>query len=209
MRKIIVAGIGTDVGKTVVSAIISKALQADYWKPVQCGCTQLTDRQTVADLVADSSLIQHPSNYIFRFAGSPHYAAELENMQIEPGKMVLPKHLRPLVIESAGGLCVPFTDAIMQIDVFAAWGCEWILVSKDYIGSINHSLLTLEALKSRGQQVAGVIFNGPINPGSERVILQQAKAPMLGRLLPEEMITAAVVTKYAHMWKEALQCVIK
>lgn len=206
MKRIVVAGIDTDVGKTVVSAVICKALQADYWKPVQCGCLEQSDGRTVGSLVDDPSLVQHPPAYALRLAASPHYAAALEHLEIDPGRIAVPPHRRPLVIECAGGLCVPYADNVLQVDLFSAWDCAWILVSQHYLGSINHSLLALEALKARQQHLAGIVFNGTPHEPSERVILRHVQAPMLGRLLPEASITAPVVNRYAQVWRSSLIC---
>lgn len=202
MHKIIVAGTGPDVGKTVVSAILTTLLQADYWKPVQCGSEELSDTCTIKQLINSSSSFVHPPAYSFKAAVSPHQAAQQENCLIEMGAFQLPKTQRNLVIESAGGIYVPLTLQNLTFDLFKQWNCSWIVVSRHYVGSINHTLLTLEALKNHGIPILGLIFNGAINPASEQAVLGFSGVPLIARLLPEKTIDSTLIQRYAIQWKQ-------
>lgn len=141
MVDIIVAGIGTGVGKTVVSAIITTLFKGDYWKPIQSGEVD-ADSQVIAKLLSLECTV-HPPAYSFKAPLSPHHAARLENQTIDPDKIIPPNTNRPLVIEMAGGIFVPLRDNLLSIDLFKSWNASWILVSKHYLGSINHTLLTI------------------------------------------------------------------
>lgn len=202
MNKIVVAGIGTDVGKTVASAVLVEALQGDYWKPIQCGNLQEGDSHRIAQLVSHSQMIIHEEVYRFKAPVSPHQAAHLEEISICACEY--PKTERPLVIECAGGLMVPLSDQLMQIDFMLPWECRWVLVSKHYLGSINHTILSVEMLKQRKVKLAGIIFNGKQSEFSEKVILDYAQVPCLGRLLPEWVFTKRTIKKYAQSWKKNL-----
>lgn len=200
-NKIIVAGIGTGVGKTIVSAILTKMLQGDYWKPVQCG-----DQDTVAvtQWLDPSSHTVHPSHYTLKEFVSPHHAARLEDFFIQPEKIIPPQTKRPLIIEGVGGILVPLTLDTLTIDLFSSWNARWVVVSNHYVGSINHTLLTLEALKQRKISVAGIIFNGVPNPDSEAAILTQSDLPVIGRLFPEKNIDSTIIQRYAKKWHSNL-----
>lgn len=197
--KIAVAGISTEVGKTFASAVLVKALQADYWKPVQSGNLDCCDTSRVKSLVVDPSPCCHPEAYRFRHPYSPHYAAALDQQTIDPVKLIPPLTSRPLVIECAGGLLAPFTNDCLQIDLFSQWSCRWVLVSKHYLGSINHTLLALEALCKRNCPLLGIVFTGQENPASEQVILKHANCPMIGRL-SHQHITPNTIARYASQW---------
>jgi dethiobiotin synthetase len=197
---ILVAGQGTDVGKTVVSAIFATIFKADYWKPVQCGAGADADSETMRTLIGPGTQQIHPPAYSFPHSLSPHHAARLEQVQIDPKRITPPKTERPLIIEMAGGFLVPLTRDFLNADLFQHWPVEWVLVSKHYIGSINHTLLTLEAMQRRQIPLAGILFNGTPNPDSEAVILQYAKAPLLGRLLQENQINHQTIQRYADSW---------
>lgn len=173
----LVAGIGTDAGKTTASAFLATLLGADYWKPIECG---ESDTKRVEKWLGVERV--HPPAYSFKAPLSPHHAARLENRTINPESIIPPKTERPLIIEGVGGIFTPLTSDLLAIDLFAAWDYPWIVVSRHYVGSINHTLLTLEALKRRNIVVAGIIFNGEPNPDSEKVILDIGGLPSLGRL---------------------------
>jgi len=200
MHKIMVAGIGTDVGKTVVSAILTTLLKGDYWKPIECGDPHTSDTAVVTRWIGISHTI-HPSTYSLKAPLSPHHAARLENIVIRPDSITLPHTTRPLIIEGAGGIFVPLTLKVLSIDLFKSWDCQWIIVSKHYLGSINHTLLTLEVLKQLHLPVLGIIFNGEKNCDSENAILEISKLPFLGRLLPETYINSKTIQRYAKQWQ--------
>lgn len=187
-NKYFVTAIGTDSGKTVVSAILTQALQADYWKPVQCGLPRDTD--TVGTLINNGHCMLHPEAYLLSHPMSPHAAAALENTVIDLKKIVLPiiEDNPNLVIEGAGGLLVPLNDTDFVIDIAQNLGAQIILVCNLYLGSINHSILSINELKRRNLVVKGIIFNGEENQASEDYILQYSGYKCLLRLRP----TAAV-----------------
>jgi dethiobiotin synthetase len=194
MPCIIVTGCGTGVGKTLASAVLATALNADYWKPVDCGSD---DGTTVAAFIGAARV--HPPAYCLKAPLSPHHAARLENLRIDA--LTLPHSICPLVIETAGGPLVPLTLTELTVDRYAPWDADWIVVSRHYVGSINHTLLTLEALKQRHLRLRGLIFNGIPNPDSEEAILRNSNLPLLGRLLPEPHIDTATIERYARQWR--------
>jgi dethiobiotin synthetase len=199
MRKIFVTGIGTDVGKTIVAAILTEALQADYWKPIQCGSLELTDTERVKRLVESNQSVFHPEAYRLCTPASPHYAAEIEDVKINWGKLRLPETNNTLVIEGAGGLMVPFnTKGETMLDIARNIDSEVVIVSRNYLGSINHTLLTLRVLQDSGVKVLGLIFNGASNPSSEDVILKTTKVPLLGRIKEEYEFTKDLITTYSR-----------
>ncbi len=201
MRKIIIAGIGTEIGKTIVSAIVVEALQGTYWKPIQTGNEEDLDSATVHSLVSSTVKI-HPEAYCLRGRFSPHHAARLENTLIDPSLIKLPVCSAPLVIESCGGLLVPLNDTTLQMDLLSQWDAEWILVSKNYLGSINHTLLSCELLRARGVPVRGIIFNGTEYPEGEQAILKHSGFSCIARLLPEPEINKSTIQRYASKWKQ-------
>lgn len=196
-----IAGCGTDVGKTVVAAILTNLLKADYWKPIQCGMEDSSDTFMMGQWTDECiNTIHHPA-YSLKAPLSPHHAARLENISIRTGSIILPKTERTLVIEGVGGIFVPLKTSFLCVDLFQTWSCNWIIVSRNYLGSINHTLLTIEALRQRQIPLAGIIFNGEPNPDSENAILEYSKLSCLGRLLPEPCINLKTIQKYVELWK--------
>ncbi|SMB93046.1 dethiobiotin synthase [Hymenobacter roseosalivarius DSM 11622] len=201
MEQLFVTGIGTDVGKTLVAAILTEALQADYWKPVQAGLTPTTDTAEVRRLVRNPVSLFHPEAYRLRLPASPHAAAAAENIRIQPEAFQLPITANHLIVEGAGGLFVPLAPGFLLVDLLAQLGLATVVVSRHYLGSINHTLLTLEALHRRGLPVRGLVFNGEPNPATEEFILQHTGVPVLPPLRPEAVIDAAVVSHYAEVYR--------
>lgn len=204
MRKFFITGIGTDVGKTVVSAIIVEALQADYWKPVQAGDLHRSDTDKVRGWVSNEKSRFHKSSYSLNTPMSPHAAADLDGIRIERGKFVEPDTSNDLVIEGAGGVLVPLNDRELVIDLIRPDDMT-IVVSRNYLGSINHTLLTLEALKSRGINVCGLVFNGSEAPTTESIIESHAAIPVVGKIAQEQKIDSGIISKYAEQFKLKLQ----
>ncbi len=204
MKTLFITGIGTDVGKTIVSAIITEALKADYWKPVQAGELSCSDSHKIEDLISNSKSKIFKNSYALKTSMSPHAAAEIDGIVIEAKKIVKPATKNNLVIEGAGGLLVPLNDSETILDLIKS-DYKVIVVSKHYLGSINHTLLTLQVLKSRGVQIAGIIFNGNEVKTSERIIEKMTNVPLLGRINDEELITKAVIRKYANLLKPQLE----
>lgn len=204
MRKLFITGIGTEVGKTVVSSIVVEALEADYWKPVQAGDLEFSDTDRVKSWISNERSVFHPSAYALKTPMSPHAAAELDGLRIEPGSIVEPVTSNDLVIEGAGGLLVPLNEENTILDLIRK-EYRTIVVSKNYLGSINHTLLTLYALRSRGLNVSGIIFNGEPVPSTERIIETMGKVPVIGRIGQEEIIDKSTVSKYAERFRTKLE----
>ena len=168
-----ITGIGTDVGKTVVSSILAEALAATYWKPVQAGDLHFSDSMKVKSYCSEKVQVL-PERYRLNTPASPHYAAQLDQVTIELSDFSLPEVEGNLLIEGAGGLLVPINQkGLLYIDVIKHFNLPVVLVSRNYLGSINHSLLSIEALKSRNIQVDLLVFSGERNEASEEVIQKQ------------------------------------
>ncbi len=166
----VVVGVGTDVGKTVVSAIVVEALKAYYWKPVQAGDLQFTDSHKVAQYALSSKGIL-PEKWRLNTPASPHYAAELDAVSIRSTDFELPNVVGDLIIEGAGGLMVPLNvNGLLYLDIVKQWDLPVILVSRHYLGSINHTLMSLALLKEYGIEVRLVVFNGDENQATESII---------------------------------------
>jgi dethiobiotin synthetase len=201
MHKIMVAGIGTDVGKTIVSAILTTLLKGDYWKPIQCGNEENSDTAMMKKWLNTTKHTIHPSAYSLKAPLSPHHAARLENISITLDSITLPQTTRPLIIEGVGGILVPLTPKTSSIDLFKSWDCQWVIVSRHYLGSINHTLLTIEILKKLCLPILGIIFNGEHNSDSESAILEISQVSVLGRLLPEANLNPQTIQRYAKQWQ--------
>ena len=192
-----ITGISTEVGKTIVSAIVTQALQADYWKPVQAGELRHSDTHKVQELVSNTKTKFHASAFNLETPMSPHAAAKIDGVGLSVKKIKRPKTQNNLVIEGAGGLLVPLNDTQTIIDLILPLD-KVIVVSRHYLGSINHTLLTLEALKSRGIPVFGIIFNGAQHPSTESIIAKMSGVPVLGRIDQEPYFDKNVVKQYAE-----------
>jgi len=198
-----VTGIGTDIGKTLISAIMVEALGADYWKPIQSGLPR--DTETVQKLVDNPEAVFHPEAFVLNTPASPHAAAEIDGVALTIDGVTMPNTTNTLVIEGAGGTMVPLSHKEFIIDMVPKLQAEVVLVANFYLGSINHTLLTFELLKQRGYPVKGIIFNGDVNPQSEEVIMEQAWFPCLMHVGQEENLNKSVVKNYAEqlrsVWK--------
>lgn len=197
MRRILVVGIGTGIGKTVACSVLVEALQADYWKPIQCGDLDNSDTKMVVSLVSCKKSVFHQESYRFKGYKSPHAAAAEEHVLIDLNHLYVPEIENTLIIEPPGGLMVPLNSNDLVIDLIPLFGAEVVLVSQNYLGSINHTLLTAEILTSRGHNVLGIIFNGEPNKESEEVILAITALPKLGRIKMEPVVDKEMVKKYA------------
>lgn len=196
-----VTGIGTDVGKTVVAAILAKALEADYWKPIQAGVVPGTDGGTISELVP--GVLVHPEAYRLALPVSPHAAAEAEGVTLSLKAILAtrPVTSRPLVIEGAGGALVPLAPGLLLADLIRALDVPVVLVSRHYLGSINHTLLTVEALRARRIPILGIVFNGPPTPASETFILKHTGLTALPGLPEEPSLTPAVISRHAASFR--------
>ena len=182
MTRFLVTGTDTDVGKTVFAAGLAGALGAYYWKPVQAGVDPEGDKETVARLGGIPKTHILPEAYRLRTPASPHLAARIDGVEVCLDKLTLPQVDGPLVVEGAGGVLVPVSETLLMADLFAYWQLPVILCARTALGTINHSLLSIEALRRRGVPLAGIAFIGDPHEENERIIPQLAKVPSLGRL---------------------------
>ncbi|MFD3292177.1 dethiobiotin synthase [Aquirufa sp. KTFRIE-69F] len=195
MKQFIVAGIGTEIGKTVVSAILTAGLKADYWKPVQAGDLDTGDAYWIRNWVPSATV--HSSTYALTQPMSPHSAAEIDGITISVERFKIPTD-KTLIVELAGGIMVPLNDQQTNLDLIKHLNLPVILVSKNYLGSLNHTLLSYELLKQHGVQMAGIVFNGPENPSGEKFILNHTGLPLILRVNQESEINEAVIASYAN-----------
>lgn len=189
----VIAGTDTGVGKTVFAAALTQALSASYWKPIQAGMAEPTDSEVVASIGGVPPHRIHAEAYRLRTPASPHFAAERDDVAIDVKRLTPPADERPLVIELAGGLLVPITRTVLQIDVVAKWCLPVILVARTSLGTINHSLISLEALRSRGIEISGVVFVGDAVADSEEVVTAFGGVRRLGRLPFVDPLTPVAV----------------
>ncbi|MGI9533113.1 dethiobiotin synthase [Lutimonas sp.] len=204
MNKFFITGIGTDVGKTVVSAIVVEALKADYWKPIQAGELTHSDIHSVEELISNSRSRMHTHRYALKTPMSPHAAADIDGVQIELSAMKEPETKNNLVIEGAGGLLVPINEQDTILDMIQD-DYKVIVVSRHYLGSINHTLLTLSQLRSKGVEVSGIVFNGEEHPSTEAIILKMGQVQEIGRIDQELVLDKKVISKYAQLFKSRLE----
>lgn len=179
-KKWFVTGIGTNVGKTIVSAILTEALQADYWKPIQSGDLHDSDSHKIQQFITNSKTKIHEESYKLQTPASPHLSAALDNIELDINAIQLPPTDNHLIVEGAGGVLVPLSERHLLIDLIAKLELEVVLVSQHYLGSINHTLLSVEALQRRNIPIAGIIFNGERTTSSEQIILHYTNVPCLG-----------------------------
>ncbi len=199
--KLFITGIGTDVGKTIASSIITQALEADYWKPVQAGDLDNSDSHKIQRYISNDTTVIHPNSYKLNTPASPHFAASLDGITIEIKNITEPKTKNHLVVEGAGGILVPLNDNDCIIDLIQH-DYKVIVVSRHYLGSINHTLLTFEALKSRNIPVAGILFSGDENAATESIILQKTQAHFIGRIENEPYFDSNVIQYYADKFRD-------
>jgi len=175
-----VTAIGTDSGKTLASAVLAEAFKADYWKPVQAGFPR--DTQTVQSLISNTETQFYPEKYLLKTPASPHYAAQLDGIQISLDDMVLPTYMRPIIVEGAGGVLVPLNHTDFVIDIPQRLQIPILLVANLYLGSINHTLLAIREIQARNLPIAGIIFNGEPNEASEKIILHHTHLKVFFRI---------------------------
>jgi dethiobiotin synthetase len=201
--KLFITGISTDVGKTIASAIIVEALQADYWKPIQAGDLEHSDTHKVQSLVSNTQSHFHSNSYALQTPASPHLAAAIDGITITMNEIQEPKTNNHLVVEGAGGILVPLNETQSVVNLIQP-DYKVIVVSRHYLGSINHTLLTIEALQNRKIQVAGIIFSGDENTSSESIILSRTAVPFIGRIAQEPYFDTNVISEYAELFRENL-----
>jgi len=201
-KKYFITGISTEVGKTVASAIITEALEADYWKPVQSGDLEYSDTHKVQELISNKKSVFHQNSYALNTPMSPHASAEIDGVTIELDKIVEPVTENNLVIEGAGGLLVPLNDSETILDVIKP-EYKVIVVSRHYLGSINHTLLTLNLLKEKGFDIS-LIFSGEEHPTTESIIKKMSGVKVIGRIEEEPYFDKNVIKEYADKFRDRL-----
>lgn len=202
MKRIFVTGISTEVGKTIASAIITEALEADYWKPIQAGDLEHSDSHKIAQLISNKKTFIHKNSYALKTPMSPHAAAGIDGVNILSDQIKEPRTANHLVIEGAGGLLVPINEKETILDLIKPT-YKVVIVSRHYLGSINHSLLTIGWLKDRGFNVS-ILFSGDEHPTTEDIILSKTGIPCIGRINEEQSFDAAVIKRYATQFREKL-----
>ena len=202
-RRLVVCGTDTDVGKTLVSAWLVQGLQARYWKPVQSGLEDGGDSGRVQALLQLPPERLLPEAYRLQRPVSPHWAAEQEGLTIEPERLHLPAGEQALVVETAGGLLVPLRRDWLQIEQLQRWGLPVLLVARSGLGTLNHTLLSLEALQRRQIPVLGLVLNGPLHPDNPRTLEQLGGVPVLAQLPWLETSDAgALAALLAQQWQQ-------
>ena len=203
MKRIFITGISTDVGKTIASAIITEALGADYWKPVQAGELEHCDTKKVEQLVSNKKTKFHANSYALQTPMSPHAAANIDGIDIDIKQIVAPKTKNNLVIEGAGGLLVPLNNTHTILDIINP-DYHVVVVSRHYLGSINHTLLTVNTLLEKGLKVS-LLFSGNEHKTTEDVIKKMTNIPVIGRIEEEPYFDKNVVKEYADLFRNALE----
>jgi dethiobiotin synthetase len=201
--KLFITGISTDVGKTIASSIIVESLQADYWKPIQAGDLDNSDSHKIQKYISNDKTVIHENSFKLNTPASPHLAAEIDGITIDLNQIKEPKTENHLVIEGAGGVFVPLNNTDCIIDLIQN-DYKVIVVSRHYLGSINHTLLTIEAIKNRGFEVAGIIFSGNKNESTESIILNKTGVKCIGRIEEEPYFDQNVITEYADLFRSAI-----
>ncbi len=196
--KYFITAIGTDSGKTIIAAALAQALQADYWKPIQAGYP--TDSDTVKHLTNGQKKI-HPEAYLLKNPMSPHAAAKLENICIDLKRIKAPTTQNPLIIEGAGGCLVPVNDDETVVELAKHCEAEILLVANNYLGSINHTLLTIDFLKRNNYPVKAIIFNGEPNIETENIILNKSGLTCFYKVPKLKSIDSQTITELGKVFK--------
>ncbi len=182
MNRFFITGIGTNVGKTVVSAILCEAMQADYWKPIQCGIEEGRDKDIVKKLLSNSKSVCHDETYLLKEPASPNIAAKKESIKITIDSLQLPNTLNKICIEGAGGPMVPINDSYFVIDIAKQNGLAVVLVVNSYLGCINHSLLAIDYLLNNNYKLHGLVLNGDFDEGGKNSIINYKRVPVLAEI---------------------------
>ena len=194
-KTLFITGIGTGIGKTIVSAVLTEKLKSDYWKPIQSGDLDDSDTLKVKGLISNPTSVFHTEAYRLTQPYSPHKSAAIDGITIDLNKIIAPETNNTLLIEGAGGLMVPLNDEYLMIDLIKQLDVEVVLVSQNYLGSINHTLLSVAILKQYDIKIAGIIFNGKTDENSESYILNYTGLKLLGHLPEFEMVDKDAIIK--------------
>lgn len=201
-RNIFVSGIGTEVGKTVVSAALVEHLKADYWKPIQSGDLDFSDSMKIQQWISNDQSVIHPEGFRLNTPASPHLSARLDGVSIRKEDFSLPETENNLVVEGAGGLLVPISEEELIVDLIQYLQLPVVLVVRNYLGSINHTLLSIEALKQRNMPLLGIIYSGNKNAESEAIIGQFSQVKCLGYLPEYESVSQETIADAANCLKD-------
>ncbi len=201
--RVFVTGIGADVGKTLVSAILAEAFQADYWKPVQAGNLGFTDSDVVRSLVSNQKSKVHPEAHRLKEGAAAWEALSAGQF----GTLQLPRTSNGLIVEGLGGVLAPVSNEMDTRGLISQFNLPVLLVARNYLGSVNHTMLSIEALQSKNVSVAGIIFNGEQSSANENYIRHHAEVPLLARVGVEEMIDQLTVKRYAAIFRESLSSI--
>ena len=204
MKTYFITGIGTEVGKTIASAIVTQALKADYWKPIQAGELNHSDRMKVEALIDNDQTKFHSEAYKLNQPISPHAAAKRDGEDIDISSFEIPHTNNHLVIEGSGGLLVPLNDKDTILDLIESLNCEVILVSRHYLGSINHTLMSIEALQQRNITIKGILFNGKENKDTESIITNMSGLDIIGRINELDDLNKSVINSLAQNLRNKL-----
>jgi len=202
MKKYFITGISTEVGKTIAAAIVTEALEADYWKPIQAGDLEHSDTYKIKQFVSNKKSVFHENAFALNTPMSPHAAAEIDGITINLKDIIAPKTENHLVIEGAGGLLVPLNDNDTILDLIQP-DYKVIVVSRHYLGSINHTLLTVNFLKEKGFDVS-LIFSGNEHKSTENIIQKMTNITVIGRIDEEPYFDENVIAEYAEKFRENL-----
>ncbi len=198
-QSLVVCGTDTDIGKTIISALLVQGLNAMYWKPIQSGYEEGTDTNRICELLNLKEQRWIPEVYKFQAPVSPHWAAEKEGKMVEPSRLSLPITQSPLIIETAGGLMVPLNRQWLQIDQLKVWDLPILLVSKSGLGTLNHTLLSIEALRKRNIPILGIILNGPKHLDNPQTLKEFGQVPIIGEIPYFKKVTS---TNLEKVWRE-------
>lgn len=204
MKRYFITGIGTEVGKTIASAIITQALKADYWKPIQAGELNHSDRMKVEALIDNDRTEFHPEAYKLNHPMSPHAAAERDGVEIDISSIKMPHTDNHLVIEGAGGLLVPLNDKDTILTLIEMLNCDVILISRHYLGSINHTLMSIGVLQQRNITIKGILFNGKENKDTESIIKKMSGIEVIGRIDEFDNLNQHLINSIAEELKNKL-----
>ena len=204
MKRYFITGIDTNVGKTVISAILAEGLEADYWKPIQCGISDGTDVKEMSKMISNSKTKIHPEAYSFAAPVSPHLAAAIENKKIDVKNIKLPTTTNSLIIEGAGGMMVPVSKNNYVIQMARELDAEVILVIRNYIGCINHSLLSIDYLLRNKYKIKGLRLNGNFDPLVEEAITSYSDVPVLAKFAEQTVIDKNKIKELASSVKKEL-----
>ncbi len=193
-ENLFITGIGTGIGKTIVSAVLVEKLKADYWKPIQSGDLHNSDSLTVENLISNTDSRIHPEAYRLSRPFSPHKSAAIDGITIDPEKIILPATDNTLIIEGAGGLMVPLSGRFLMIDLIKKLNAEVVLISQHYLGSINHTLLSIYALQQNSIPIKGIIFNGANDMSSKEYVLEYSGLKLLGQIPEYDAIDKKTIT---------------